>query len=217
MTMATRRISSATSPPKGAASSTARPSPSRKPPRSWTTRAAPRPLRRPTSLPRRQEGGGSKEGSGLERGLGAVDKAAGKATGTVKGTIDTVDDALGGATRKVGEIIGEADETTEGAEDVKDGAEGADQNGNILGKLAGSQNLIGKELKATNEKGVLLGEDNAVLDQVDLAPEGTVDDRIQDETPEIPEAATPRSGSPPTRPTPRCATRELLVPIPLFM
>lgn len=64
---------------------------------------------------------------------------------------------------------------------------------------------------------MLLGKDNAVLDQADLAPEGTVEDRIQDETPEIPEAATPRPGSPPTWLTPRCATRELLVPIPLLM
>lgn len=76
-------------------------------------------------MPRRQEGGGSKEGSGFERALGAVDKAVGNATGTVKGTIDNVDDALGGATRKVGETIGKPDETAEGAEDVKDGAEGA--------------------------------------------------------------------------------------------
>ncbi|KAK8013442.1 late embryogenesis abundant protein [Apiospora marii] len=41
-------------------------------------------------------------------------------------------------------------------------------------KLTESQDSFGKEIKAINEKGVLLGEDNAVLHQADLAPEGTV-------------------------------------------
>lgn len=36
-----------------------------------------------------------------------------------------------------------------------------DQNGNILDKLAGSQDFIGKEIKAINEKGALLRKGNA--------------------------------------------------------
>ncbi|KAK8029667.1 hypothetical protein PG993_010958 [Apiospora rasikravindrae] len=70
---------------------------------------------------------------------------------------------------------------------VSDDGQVKDQNGNILGKLSKDQDLqdlIGKEIKAINEKGELLGEDDAVLGQVDLVPEGTVVDRIREEIPE---------------------------------
>ncbi|KAK7937471.1 uncharacterized protein PG986_014339 [Apiospora aurea] len=108
--------------------------------------------------------------------------ARGKVASTVQGTIDTAGGIAEGATGAGGdETAGDADETVEGAEDQAEelgekapSSQVKDQNGNIPGKLAESQDSFGKEIKAIDEKGVLLGEDNAVLHQADLAPEGTV-------------------------------------------
>ncbi|KAK7972398.1 late embryogenesis abundant protein [Apiospora saccharicola] len=138
---------------------------------SWDSRS---PVRRPPSLPRRQ-------GGGLERAPGAV----GNATGTAKGTNNAAGDAVKGAEDKA-EGFGEkapfeipelAPCHGQGRRPVRRPLRRLlkDQNGNILGKLAGIQDFIGKEIKAINEKGPLLGKDNAVLDQANLAPESTVD------------------------------------------
>ncbi|KAI1187992.1 hypothetical protein F5B17DRAFT_293759 [Nemania serpens] len=73
---------------------------------------------------------------------------------------------------------------------IADGGKVMDQSGKVLGKLAdGSdiQDLIGKEVKGIDEKGNLLGEDNTVLGKVDIAPEGSMAERIKEEIPEAAE------------------------------
>lgn len=70
---------------------------------------------------------------------------------------------------------------------IADGGKVMDQSGKVLGKLAdGSdiQDLVGKEVKGIDEKGNLLGEDNTVLGKVDIAPEGSMAERIKEEVPE---------------------------------
>ncbi|KAK8120407.1 hypothetical protein PG999_004527 [Apiospora kogelbergensis] len=137
-----------------------------------------------TELPRRQ-------GSGLERALGAVDKAVGNATGSAKGTNDTAGDATEGATGLLATLLTmlvaaplarlarssarPARRLVMSTRLLKTKPKGRrpvrrplhhlrkDQNDNILDKLAGSQDFIGKEIKAINEKDALLGKDNAGL------------------------------------------------------
>lgn len=65
-----------------------------------------------------------------------------------------------------------------------------DQKGKILGKLAEGQDyqsLVGKDIKGINEHGILLGDNDTELGKVDLAPEGTIVERIKDEVPEAAE------------------------------
>lgn len=70
---------------------------------------------------------------------------------------------------------------------IADGGKVMDQSGKVLGKLAdGSdiQDLIGKEVKGIDEKGNLLGENSTVLGKIDIAPEGSMAERIKEEVPE---------------------------------
>jgi hypothetical protein len=78
----------------------------------------------------------------------------------------------------------------EGPFTVAEDGQVTDQNGKILGKLAEDtdiQNLIGKEIKGIDEHGNLLGDNETVLGKVDLAPEGTIVERIKEEVPEAAE------------------------------
>lgn len=62
-----------------------------------------------------------------------------------------------------------------------------DQNGKILGKLADGQeggSLVGKEIKAVDGEGNILGDNETVLGKIDLVPEGTIVERIKEEVPE---------------------------------
>ncbi|KAI0394926.1 hypothetical protein F5Y17DRAFT_457512 [Xylariaceae sp. FL0594] len=70
---------------------------------------------------------------------------------------------------------------------IADGGKVTDQSGKVLGKLAeGSdiQDLVGKEAKGIDREGNLLGENNTVIGKVDIAPEGSIVERIKEEVPE---------------------------------
>ena len=139
-----------------------------------------------------------------DKAEGAVDEA-GEGVEVPEGAEDVVDEAgeaVEGAEEQADELGEQAPieipefapsvaakvvDMFEGPFTVSDDGQVKDQNGNILGKLAEGQDLqelIGKEIKSINEKGELLGEDDDVLGQVDLVPEGTVVDRIREEIPE---------------------------------
>jgi hypothetical protein len=78
----------------------------------------------------------------------------------------------------------------EGPFKIAEDGQVTDQNGKILGKLAEGQdfeNLIGKDIKAIDEKGNLLGDNDTALGKVELVPEGTIVERIKDEIPEAAE------------------------------
>ncbi|KAI0168887.1 hypothetical protein GGR52DRAFT_495852 [Hypoxylon sp. FL1284] len=75
----------------------------------------------------------------------------------------------------------------EGPFNVAENGQITDQNGKVLGKLAEGQdyeNLLGKDIKGIDGQGNLLGDNETVLGKVDLAPEGTVVERIKDQVPE---------------------------------
>ncbi|KAI3324456.1 hypothetical protein HD806DRAFT_534758 [Xylariaceae sp. AK1471] len=70
---------------------------------------------------------------------------------------------------------------------IADGGKVTDQSGKVLGKLAAGsdiQDLIGKEVRGIDEKGNLLGENDTVIGKVDIAPEGSMAQRIKEEVPE---------------------------------
>ncbi|KAI0201675.1 hypothetical protein F4808DRAFT_459799 [Astrocystis sublimbata] len=70
---------------------------------------------------------------------------------------------------------------------IADGGKVTDQSGKVLGKLAeGSdfQSLIGKEVKGIDENGNLLGENDTVIGKVDIAPEGSMAERVKEQVPE---------------------------------
>ncbi|KAI0878681.1 hypothetical protein GGS24DRAFT_487074 [Hypoxylon argillaceum] len=78
----------------------------------------------------------------------------------------------------------------EGPFNIAENGQVTDQNGKILGQLAEGQDfqgLVGKEIKAIDEHGNLLGDNDTELGKVDLVPEGTIVDRIRDEVPEAAE------------------------------
>ncbi|KAI8625918.1 hypothetical protein F5Y19DRAFT_466730 [Xylariaceae sp. FL1651] len=75
----------------------------------------------------------------------------------------------------------------EGPFTVADGGKVTDHTGKVLGKLAAGsdiQDLIGKEVKGIDGKGNLLGENDTVLGKVEIAPEGSIAQRIKEEIPE---------------------------------
>ncbi|KAI1341058.1 hypothetical protein F5Y15DRAFT_414180 [Xylariaceae sp. FL0016] len=70
---------------------------------------------------------------------------------------------------------------------VSDDGKVMDQNGKILGKLAEGcdiQDLVGKEVHGIDNEGNLMGENDTVLGKVDIAPEGTIVERVKEEVPE---------------------------------
>ncbi|KAI0908831.1 hypothetical protein F4823DRAFT_563409 [Ustulina deusta] len=70
---------------------------------------------------------------------------------------------------------------------IADGGKVKDQSGKVLGKLAAGsdiQDLIGKEVKGIDEQGNLLGENDTVLGKIDIAPEGSIAERVKEEVPE---------------------------------
>lgn len=78
----------------------------------------------------------------------------------------------------------------EGPFTVSDGGKVTDKDGNILGKLAEGQDiqdLIGKEIHGIDAEGNLLGENDTVLGKVDIAPEGTIAEKVKEEVPEAAE------------------------------
>ncbi|KAH9999700.1 hypothetical protein F4779DRAFT_605233 [Xylariaceae sp. FL0662B] len=78
----------------------------------------------------------------------------------------------------------------EGPFTVADGGKVADQNGKIIGKLAEGQDiqdLVGKEVNGIDGEGNLLGENDTIIGKVDIAPEGSIANRIKEEVPEAAE------------------------------
>ncbi|KAI1131147.1 hypothetical protein F5Y10DRAFT_262530 [Nemania abortiva] len=70
---------------------------------------------------------------------------------------------------------------------IADGGKVKDQSGKVLGKLAAGsdiQDLIGKDVKGIDEQGNLLGENDTVLGKVDIAPEGSMAERVKEQVPE---------------------------------
>ncbi|RYP86366.1 hypothetical protein DL769_000750 [Monosporascus sp. CRB-8-3] len=75
----------------------------------------------------------------------------------------------------------------EGPFNIAEDGKVTDQNGRILGQLAEGQDyghLIGKDIKGIDAKGNLLGDNDTVLGKVNLAPEGSIAERIKEEVPE---------------------------------
>ncbi|KAK5626552.1 hypothetical protein RRF57_002267 [Xylaria bambusicola] len=70
---------------------------------------------------------------------------------------------------------------------IADGGKVKDQSGQVLGKLsAGSdiQDLVGKNIKGIDEEGNLLGENDTVLGKIDIAPEGSMVEKVRKDVPE---------------------------------
>ncbi|KAI1801339.1 hypothetical protein F4811DRAFT_555947 [Daldinia bambusicola] len=75
----------------------------------------------------------------------------------------------------------------EGPFTVADGGKVTDQNGKIIGKLADGadlQNLIGKEVTGIDGEGNLLADSGTIVGKVDIAPEGSIVDRVKEAVPE---------------------------------
>ncbi|KAI1644631.1 uncharacterized protein F4817DRAFT_318633 [Daldinia loculata] len=75
----------------------------------------------------------------------------------------------------------------DGPFNVGENGQVTDQKGKILGKLAEGQeieNLLGKDIKGVDGKGNLLGDNETILGKIDLAPEGSIIERIKEEVPE---------------------------------
>ncbi|GAW13808.1 hypothetical protein ANO14919_031980 [Xylariales sp. No.14919] len=70
---------------------------------------------------------------------------------------------------------------------IADGGKVTDQSGKVLGKLAAGsdiQDLVGKDVKGIDEQGNMLGENDTVLGKIDIAPEGSMAERVKKEVPE---------------------------------
>lgn len=70
---------------------------------------------------------------------------------------------------------------------IADGGKVTDQSGKVLGKLANGsdfQDLIGKKVKGIDEQGNLMGENDTVIGKIDIAPEGSMVERVKQEVPE---------------------------------
>ncbi|KAI2615815.1 hypothetical protein GGS26DRAFT_455348 [Hypomontagnella submonticulosa] len=75
----------------------------------------------------------------------------------------------------------------EGPFTVADGGKVTDQNGKIIGQLADSsdlQDLVGKEVTGIDGQGNLLADSGTVVGKVNIAPEGSIVERIKEEVPE---------------------------------
>lgn len=75
----------------------------------------------------------------------------------------------------------------EGPFTIADNGKVTDQNGQVIGKLAdGSdlQDLVGKKVEGIDGQGNLLAESGTVIGKVDIAPEGSIAERIKEEVPE---------------------------------
>ncbi|RYO82374.1 hypothetical protein DL766_004746 [Monosporascus sp. MC13-8B] len=78
----------------------------------------------------------------------------------------------------------------EGPFTIADGGKVTDKDGKVLGQLAvGSdiQDLIGKEVKGIDREGNLLDQDDNVLGKVNIAPEGSVAQKVKKQVPEAAE------------------------------
>ena len=75
----------------------------------------------------------------------------------------------------------------EGPFTVAGGGKVTDQHGNIVGKLASDsdlQDLIGKNVTGIDNCGNLLADNGSVVGKVDIAPEGSIAERIKEAVPE---------------------------------
>ncbi|KAI1813474.1 hypothetical protein GGS20DRAFT_478410 [Poronia punctata] len=78
----------------------------------------------------------------------------------------------------------------EGPFTIADGGKVTDQSGKVLGNLAAGsdiQDLVGKNAKGIDKDGNLLGENDTVIGKIDIAPEGSIVERIKEEVPEAAE------------------------------
>ncbi|KAI1451677.1 hypothetical protein F4805DRAFT_82594 [Annulohypoxylon moriforme] len=78
----------------------------------------------------------------------------------------------------------------EGPFTIADGGKVADKQGKIIGKLANGsdiQDLVGKDVKEIDTQGNLLAESGTIVGKVDIAPEGSIAQRIKEEVPEAAE------------------------------
>lgn len=131
-------------------------------------------------------------GGAAEGVTGQAGEAVGNATGQVG---ETAEGAIGGQLGlnklpqvKIPEfspsVAGRVVAMYEGPFTVANDGWIKDRNEKILGRLADGcdiQDLVGKDIKGIDEQGQLLGDNETVLGKVDLAPEGTIADRIRDE------------------------------------
>ncbi|KAI2470202.1 hypothetical protein F4781DRAFT_186056 [Annulohypoxylon bovei var. microspora] len=75
----------------------------------------------------------------------------------------------------------------EGPFTIADGGKVTDKQGKVIGKLAdGSdiQDLVGKDVKEIDSQGNLIAESGTIVGKVDIAPEGSIAQRIKEEVPE---------------------------------
>ncbi|OTA94224.1 hypothetical protein M434DRAFT_273847 [Hypoxylon sp. CO27-5] len=75
----------------------------------------------------------------------------------------------------------------EGPFTIADGGKVADQHGKVIGKLAdGSdiQDLVGRDVKEIDSQGNLLADSGTIVGKIDIAPEGSMADRIKEAVPE---------------------------------
>lgn len=129
---------------------------------------------------------------------GATDTAGGVAGGVAGQVGETAEDAVGAAEGQLGlnklpqvkipefspSVAGRVVAMYEGPFTVANDGWIKDNNNKILGRLADGcdiQDLVGKDIKGIDEQGQLLGDNETVLGRVNIAPEGTIADRIRDE------------------------------------
>ncbi|KAI0887728.1 uncharacterized protein GGS22DRAFT_88474 [Annulohypoxylon maeteangense] len=75
----------------------------------------------------------------------------------------------------------------EGPFTIADGGKITDKQGKVIGKLANGsdiQDLVGKDVKEIDTQGNLLAESGTIVGKVDIAPEGSIAQRIKEEVPE---------------------------------
>ncbi|KAI0899039.1 hypothetical protein F4806DRAFT_493541 [Annulohypoxylon nitens] len=75
----------------------------------------------------------------------------------------------------------------EGPFTIADGGKVTDKQGKIIGKLASGsdiQDLVGKDVKDIDSQGNLLADSGTIVGKVDIAPEGSIAQRIKEEVPE---------------------------------
>ncbi|KAI0505231.1 hypothetical protein F5B22DRAFT_661795 [Xylaria bambusicola] len=145
-------------------------------------------------------------GEDVQEATGAVDDAAERATGAAQEAAEGAPSAdLGSKAQGLTEQapIPEADLPNipslppsvrnrvialfDGPFTIADGGKVKDQSGQVLGKLsAGSdiQDLVGKNVKGIDEEGNLLGENDTVLGKIDIAPEGSMAEKVKKDVPE---------------------------------
>ncbi|KAI1211169.1 uncharacterized protein F4807DRAFT_27511 [Annulohypoxylon truncatum] len=75
----------------------------------------------------------------------------------------------------------------EGPFTIADGGKVTDKQGKVIGKLANGsdiQDLVGRDVKEIDSQGNLVADSGTIVGKVDIAPEGSIAQRIKEEVPE---------------------------------